>query len=55
MKKLRRRVGVCLLFMVMTAVAVGLIYYYGGMKNQNSISEGTLIARVGTKWNKLFG
>ena len=53
MEKIRRRVRFCLLFVVIVAVAVGVLYYYGEMHGQTTITEGTLISALGMELRQL--
>ncbi|MEZ3435244.1 MAG: hypothetical protein K1W34_11585 [Lachnospiraceae bacterium] len=43
MEEARRKLRICLIFVVALAVLVGCIYYFGDMKNKEHISEGTLV------------
>lgn len=43
MEEARRKIRICLLFVVMAAVVIGCIYYFGEIEKQNHISEGTLV------------
>lgn len=43
MEEARRKLRICLIFVVALAVIVGCVYYFGDMKNSESISEGTLV------------
>lgn len=46
MECLRRKVRFCLLFVVLTAVVVGTIYYFTDRQKQSEITEGTLISSL---------
>lgn len=43
MEEARRKLRICLIFVVALAVVVGCIYYFGDIKGRESISEGTLV------------
>ena len=43
MEEARRKLRVCLFFVVALAVIVGCIYYFGGAGGQEYMSEGTLV------------
>ncbi len=43
MEEARRKLRICLLFVVMAAVIVGCIYYFEELEKQTHISEGTLV------------
>ncbi len=45
MEEARRKLRICLIFVVSLAVLVGCIYYFNDVKNQEKISEGTLVQR----------
>ena len=53
MEKTRRRVRFCLFFVVLLAIAVGVLYYYGEMQEQATITEGTLISSLGMELRQL--
>lgn len=44
MEKARKRIRFCLCFVVLTAIVIGLLYYYGQLSEQSSMNEGTLIS-----------
>ncbi len=46
MEKARKRVRFCLVFVVLAAVVVGILYYYGQMIEDSTGNEGTLISNV---------
>lgn len=43
MEEARRKLRICLLFIVMAAIIVGCIYYFGEAEKQKHINEGTLV------------
>lgn len=43
MEEARKRLRVCLIFIVALAVVVGCIYYFGDAGKAENISEGTLV------------
>ncbi|MEE1315173.1 MAG: hypothetical protein UHS49_05355 [Faecalimonas sp.] len=43
MEKAKKRIRFCLLFVVLAAVVVGILYYYGQLMEQSSVNEGTLV------------
>ena len=53
MECLRRKVRFCLLFVVLTAVVVGTIYYFMDGQKQGEITEGTLISSLGMELKQL--
>lgn len=53
MECLRRKVRFCLLFVVLTAVVVGTIYYFMDGQEQGEIMEGTLISSLGMELKQL--
>ena len=42
----RRAIRICLLCVVLTALIVGLVYYYHQLEQSRSISEGTLVQNL---------
>ncbi len=44
MEKAKRRVGVCLICVVMLAVIMGIFYYYHSMDEDGLQAEGTLVS-----------
>lgn len=52
-EKAKRRIRVCLLIVVLAAVCIGIVYYCYNIKGGDSITEGTLIANIGTGWERL--
>lgn len=53
MECLRRKVRFCLLFVVLTAVVIGTIYYFVDRQEQGEITEGTLISSLCTELKQL--
>ena len=47
MEKTKKRIWFCLFFIVLTAVVVGILYYYGQLNEQSAVNEGTLISGLG--------
>lgn len=47
-EKSRKRIRICLICVVLTAVVIGIFYYYYEMQGNMAINEGTLIANVRT-------
>lgn len=43
MEKAKKRVGICLICVVMLAIVVGILYYYNELGDDAMQSEGTLI------------
>ena len=43
MDEARKKLRVCLICVVAVAVIVGCIYYFGSVRVQNNVSEGTLV------------
>lgn len=39
----RRKIRICLLSIVLTAVVIGIFYYYFGGNTESNTSEGTLV------------
>ena len=54
MEKARKNIRFCLYFVVLTAIVVGILYYYGQLQEQATISEGTLISSLGTELRQLW-
>lgn len=46
MEQARKRIRICLICVVMTAVIVGFIYYFNDVSEQSDMSEGTLVQEV---------
>lgn len=53
MEKARKKIRFCLCFVVLTAIVVGILYYYGQMQEQATITEGTLISSLGMELRQL--
>lgn len=53
MEKAKRRVRICLLVVVMTAVIMGILYYFNELQGEAISGEGTLITAVNTGWERL--
>lgn len=49
MEEGRRKIRLCLMSIVLTAVAIGIFYYYYNGTNTITGSEGTLIRRPGAQ------
>ena len=43
MEEARKRLRVCLIFVVLLAILVGCIYYFGDKNREKDVSEGTLV------------
>lgn len=43
MEKAKKRIQLCLLFVVAVAVVIGMIYYFGDVRSTDQMAEGTLI------------
>lgn len=43
MEEARRKLRICLIFVVALAVLVGCIYYFGDVKKGERVSDGTLV------------
>ena len=54
MEKARKKIRFCLYFVVLTAIVVGILYYYGQLQEQATISEGTLICSLCTELRQLW-
>ena len=52
MEKAKRRVRICLLFVVVLAIVVGIVYYYHDMEEPELQAEGTLVYIAPTGWEK---
>lgn len=46
MEKTRRKINFCVFLVVLTAIIMGVLYYYGQSQNPIDVNEGTLISRV---------
>jgi len=53
MEKARKAIRFCLCFVVLAAIVIGILYYYGQMQEQATITEGTLISSLGVKLKQL--
>lgn len=47
MEKARKKLRICLIFVVSLAVLTGCIYYFNEAKSKEKISEGTLVMNDG--------
>lgn len=54
MEKGKRRIRICLLCIVLTAVIVGLFYYYYQVKSEQEGMQGTLISNIGAGMKQLW-
>lgn len=43
MEEGRRKIRVCLIFVVTAAVIIGMIYYFHDVKGSSKVNEGTLV------------
>lgn len=43
MDNARKKLRVCLIFVVAVAIIFGVIYYFNDLKGESSVSEGTLV------------
>lgn len=43
MEEARKKLRICLIFVVMTAVTLGLIYYVSTLRVEEQVSDGTLV------------
>ena len=46
MEDARRKIRMCLIFVVTLAVIIGLIYYFHDVRGNHGVNEGTLIKRM---------
>lgn len=46
MEEGRKKIRMCLIFVVTAAVIIGLIYYFHDVKGNHGVNEGTLIRRT---------
>ncbi len=53
MEKAKKRVRICLLFVVMIAVIMGILYYYHGINEEGLQAEGTLVSAPCKGWKKI--
>ena len=54
MEEGRKRVHYCLTIVVLTAIVMGLVYYYGQRQGQTTVTEGTLITITNPGWIELW-
>ena len=52
MEKAKKRVRICLLWGVMLAVIMGILYYYHGLNEEQIQAEGTLVSASYKGWKK---
>ena len=52
MEEARKKLRVCLIFVVAAAIIIGVIYYFGDWDNDSQVNEGTLmtISEGSTLW-----
>ena len=50
MGKEGKGVRFCLLFVVLVAILLGVIYFYTDFENQTLHEEGTLVSNIGNEW-----
>jgi len=48
MEKSRKKIRICLFCVVVMAIVIGITYYFYDVRGATQISQGTLIARVGS-------
>lgn len=53
-EKARRRIRICLLCVILSAVAVGAVYYLYSMRSEAGMTDGTLIAMIPNSWGRLI-
>ncbi len=53
MEKAGKGIRMCLVFVVLTAVIVGILYYYYEIQKEELRDTGVLITSVETGWNHL--
>lgn len=53
MDKLRRKVRLCLFFMIILATAVGVFYYCSQLGEPKEVTEGTLISSLAMELKQL--
>lgn len=51
MEEARKKLRLCLVVVVAAAVIVGLLYYFGDVKRESSMSEGTLVKQTENNLN----
>lgn len=49
MEKARKKIRVCLIFVVTLAVIVGIVYYFRDVRGREQITDGTLV-KVQQQW-----
>ena len=54
MEKAKRRVRICLLFVVVLAIVVGILYYYHDLGEPEIQAEGTLVSDMKTGWKYIW-
>ena len=54
MEKGKMAVRMCLVFVVMAAVFIGIFYYYNDVQKQSINEGGTLITAIGEDWYFLW-
>lgn len=54
MEKGKKRIRICLVCVVLTAVLIGLFYYYYQLQGESDNSQGTLITHIATGIEKLW-
>lgn len=45
-EKARKRLRICLIAVVLLAVVVGCVYYFGGFDDKKDVTEGTLVRNI---------
>lgn len=53
-EKMRRKINFCLFIVVLTAVIMGVLYYYGETQVETNANEGTLISSLGMELEQLL-
>lgn len=46
MDEARKKLRICLIFVVVVAVIIGMIYCFSDRKDKNSVNEGTLVRQI---------
>lgn len=46
MEEARKKIRMCLVFVVAIAVIIGLIYYFHDVKGNHGVNEGTLVREI---------
>ena len=54
MGKGKKRIRICLICVVLTAIIVGLFYYYYQMQSRQEGMQGTLITNIGAGMRQLW-